>query len=166
MRLEPAVLRSRIKHSTTEPICWLVFKANFFAKKNKKNQEYLAPSECQKCWVKIRADRIKIRTDRSWPGYKLFAKTKVYKYSDILLVLIYCWLLLQLWDSVIVQCFVVRYFMSILVLQLCLVRLPGVSWLFCGSSSQWHWFVCSLWLWVFLIILTYYSCKRFVLEEL
>ena len=31
--------------------------------------------------------------------------------------MIRCWLLLPLWDSVIVLCFVVRYFMSILVLQ-------------------------------------------------
>ena len=63
-------------------------------------------------------------------------------------------------------CFVVRYFISILVLQsswwgrdswlLCLVCLPGVSWLLRGSSSQCHVFVCSLWLWYFLIILTYY----------
>ena len=65
-----------------------------------------------------------------------------------------------------VLCFVVRYFMSLLVLQsswwgreswlLYFVCLPGVSWLLCGSSSQWHGFVCSLWLWYFLIILTYY----------
>ena len=39
-----------------------------------KNQEYLAPSECQKCWVKTRAGRIKIRPDRSRSGSKLFAK--------------------------------------------------------------------------------------------
>ena len=31
-----------------------------------------------------------------------------------------------------------------------------VSWLLCGSSSRCHGFVCSLWLWYFLIILTYY----------
>ena len=49
-------------------------------KKNTKKQEYLAPSECHKCRVKIRAGRIKIRTDRSWSGSKLFAKTKMYKY--------------------------------------------------------------------------------------
>ena len=57
-------------------------------------------------------------------------------------------------------------FMSILVLQsswwgreswlLCLVCLPGVSWWFCGSSSRCHGFVIGLWLWYFLIILTYY----------
>ena len=50
-----------------------------------------------------------------------------------------CWfvfdLLLPLWVSVIVLCFVVRYVVSILVLQssrswlLCFVCLPGVSWL-------------------------------------
>ena len=84
----------------------------------------------------------------------------------VLLLLIRCWLLLPLWDSVIVLCFVARYIMSILVLQsswwgreswlLCLVCLPGVSWLLCGSSSRCHGFVCSLWLWYFLIILTYY----------
>ena len=34
-----------------------------------------------------------------------------------LLLLICCWLLLPLWESVIVLCFVVRYFVSILVLQ-------------------------------------------------
>ena len=39
-----------------------------------------------------------------------------------------------------------------------LLCLPGVSWLLCGSSSRWHGFVCSLWLWYFLIILTYYFC--------
>ena len=73
---------------------------------------------------------------------------------------------LPLWESVIVLCFVVRYFMSILVLQsswwgkeswlLCLICLPGVSWWLSGSSSRCHWVVCSLWLWYFLIILIYY----------
>ena len=55
----------------------------------------------------------------------------------VLLLLTFCLLLLPLWESVIVLCFVVRYFMYILVLQsfweggesclLCLVCLPGVS---------------------------------------
>ena len=68
-----------------------------------------------------------------------------------------CWLLLPLWDSVVVLCFIMRYFVSILALQssrwgreswlLCFVCLPGVSWLLCGSSSRHHGFVCSLWLW-------------------
>ena len=61
--------------------------------------------------------------------------------------------------------------MSILVLQsswwgresswlLCLICLPGVSWWLSvsGSSSQCHGVVCRLWLWYFLIILTYYFC--------
>ena len=39
---------------------------------------------------------------------------------------------------------------------LCLVSLLGVSWLLRGSSSRCHGFVCSLWLWYFLVILTYY----------
>ena len=62
--------------------------------------------------------------------------------------------------------FVVRYIMSILVLQsswwrreswlLCLICLPGVSWWLSGSSSRCHGVVCGLWLWYFLIILTYY----------
>ena len=73
----------------------------------------------------------------------------------VVLLLIRCWLLLPLWDSVIVLCFVVRYFVSILVLQssgwgreswlLYFVCLPSVSWLLCGSSSWCHEFVCSLW---------------------
>ena len=56
--------------------------------------------------------------------------------------------------------------MSILALQpswwgreswlLCLICLHGVSWWLSGSSSRCHGFVCSLWLWYFLIILTYY----------
>ena len=56
--------------------------------------------------------------------------------------------------------------MSILVLQsswwgreswlLCLICLPGVLWWLSGSSSRCHGVVCSLWLWYFLIILTYY----------
>ena len=80
-----------------------------------------------------------------------------------------------LWESVIVLCFVVRYFMSILVLQsswwgresllLCLICLPGTSWWWSGSSSRWHGIVCGLWLWYFLIILTYYLwgmiCRNF-----
>ena len=60
--------------------------------------------------------------------------------------------------------------MSILVLQsswwgreswlLSLICLPGVSWWFSGSSSRCHRVVCSLWLWYFLIILTYYFGKK------
>ena len=88
----------------------------------------------------------------------------------VLLLLIRSWLLLQLWysvnDSVNVLCFAVCfYFVSILDLQafrwgseswlICFVCLPGVLWLLCGSSSRYHGFVCSLWLWYFLIILTY-----------
>ena len=63
-------------------------------------------------------------------------------------------------------CIVVRCFMSILVLQsswwrreswlLCLICLPGVSWWLSGSSSQCRGVVCSLWLWYFLVILSYY----------
>ena len=91
----------------------------------------------------------------------------------ILLLLTCCLLLLPLWDSVIVLCFVVRYFMSLLVLQsswwgreswlLCFVCLPGVSWLLCSSSSPCHGFVCSLWLWYFLIILAYYYLYYFTI---
>ena len=56
----------------------------------------------------------------------------------VLLLLTFCLVLLLLWECVIVLCFVVRCFMSILVLQsswwgreswlLCLICLPGVSW--------------------------------------
>ena len=83
-------------------------------------------------------------------------------------MLAFCLLLLPLWDTVIVLCFVIRYVMSILLLQLswwgreswllCLICLPGVSWWLSGSSSQCHGVVCGLWLWYFLIILTYYFC--------
>ena len=38
------------------------------------------------------------------------------------------------------------------------VCLPGVSLILCGFSSRCHGFVCSLWLWYFLIILAYYFC--------
>ena len=78
----------------------------------------------------------------------------------------------KLWESVIVLCFVVRYFMSILVLQsswwgreswlLCLICLPGVSWWLSGSSSRCHGVFCSLWLWYFLIILIYYFLLNFI----
>ena len=70
-----------------------------------------------------------------------------------------------MWESEIALCFIVRYFMSILVLQLswwgreswllCLICLPGVSWWLSGSSSWCHGVVCGLWLWYFLIIHTY-----------
>ena len=85
---------------------------------------------------------------------------------QVLMLLTFCLLLLPLWESVIVLCFVVRFSMSILVLQsswwgreswlLCLICLPGVSWWLSGSSSRCHGVVCSLWLWYFLIILIYY----------
>ena len=68
---------------------------------------------------------------------KMHLSTPVVFKVVFLLLLIRCWLLLPLWDSVIVLCFVVRYFTYILVLQsswcgrdswlLCLVCLPGVS---------------------------------------
>ena len=79
----------------------------------------------------------------------------------ILLLLIHCWLLLPLQDSVIVLYFVTLcpfLFCGHLDGEereswlLCLVCLPGVSWLFCGYSSQCHGFVCSLWLWYSLTI--------------
>ena len=82
---------------------------------------------------------------------------------------------LAMWDSAIVLCFVVCYFVSILVLLsswwgrecwlLCFVCLPVVSWLLCGSSSRCHWFVRILVLWYFLIILTnylYVGCTFYV----
>ena len=91
--------------------------------------------------------------------------TAVRSMALVLLLLIRCWVLLPLWDSVIVLCFAVRYFVSIQVLQssrwgreswlLCFICLPGVSWLLCRSSLRCHGFVCSLWLWYFLIILTH-----------
>ena len=45
------------------------------------------------------------------------AKAAVRSKAVALLFLTFCLLLLSLWESVIVLCFVVRYFMSILVLQ-------------------------------------------------
>ena len=44
-------------------------------------------------------------------------QTAVRSKAMVLLLLTFCLLLLPLWESVIVLCFVVRYFMSILVLQ-------------------------------------------------
>ena len=67
----------------------------------------------------------------------LVAYAAVRSKAVVLLLLTFCLLLLPLWESVTVLCFVVRYYMSILVLQssywgreswlLCLIRLPGVS---------------------------------------
>ena len=45
------------------------------------------------------------------------ASAAVRSKAVVLLLLTFCLLLLPLWESVIVLCFVVRYFMSILVLQ-------------------------------------------------
>ena len=47
------------------------------------------------------------------PGGLAAVRSKVV----VLLLLTFCLLLLALWESVIVLCFVVRYFLSILVLQ-------------------------------------------------
>ena len=60
----------------------------------------------------------------------------------ILLLSVRCWLLLPLWDSVIVLCFVVRYFVSILALQTS--RWGRESWLLC--------FVLVIVVWLFLTI--------------
>ena len=84
----------------------------------------------------------------------------------LLLLLIHCWLLLPLWDSVIVLCFVCELLCVAIIsmgkreLVVCFVCLIGVSWLLCGSSSRYHGFVCSLWLWYILIIITYYFWAR------
>ena len=96
---------------------------------------------------------------------KQTVKTLIEKSAEVLL----------LWESVIVLLFVVRYFMSIQVLQsswwgrkswlLCLICLPGVSWWLSGSSSRCHGVVCGLWLWYFLIILTYCFWGKARLEQ-
>ena len=102
---------------------------------------------------------------------RLIIKVKQIK-AVVLLLLTFCLLLLPLWESVIVLCFVLRYFISILVLQsswwgreswlLFLICLLGVSWWLSGSSSRCHGVVCSLWLWYFLIILIYYFWYQYV----
>ena len=46
------------------------------------------------------------------------ANVSYFAHFTVPLLLTFCLLLLPLWESVIVLCFVVRYFMSILVLQL------------------------------------------------
>ena len=51
----------------------------------------------------------------------------------VLLLLTFCLLLLPLWEHLIVLCFVVRYFMSILVLQ--------SSWWGGGGAGCFAWFV-------------------------
>ena len=45
-----------------------------------------------------------------------------------------------------------------------LICLPGVSWWLSCSSSRCHGVVCGLWLWYFLIILTYYL-RDAIIEE-
>ena len=89
----------------------------------------------------------------------------------VLLLLTFCLLLLPLWESVIVLCFVVRYFMSILALQSIilmgkreLVALLNLSsWclvmverLFLAVPRGCQRFV----MWYFLIIFTYNFCLK------
>ena len=78
-----------------------------------------------------------------------------------------CWFVDDCYDSVIVLYFVTLcpfLFCDHLDGEeswlLCLVCLPGVSWLLCGYSSQCHGFVCSLWLWYSLTILGCHSCEQ------
>ena len=71
----------------------------------------------------------------------------------VVLLLTLCLFLLPLWESVIVLCIVVRYFMTILAWQsslwgreswlLCFICLPGVSWWLSGSSS-WSLRLCAI----------------------
>ena len=58
-----------------------------------------------KIWYQLNA----FKTPLAWAA--------VHSKAVVLLLLTFCLLLLPLWESVIVLCFVVRYFMSILVLQ-------------------------------------------------
>ena len=81
----------------------------------------------------------------------------------VVLLLLTCLFLLPFWESVNVLCFVVRYFMSLLVLldgeERELVALLSLSsWcllivVLLFLAVPW---VCSLGLWYFLIILTYF----------
>ena len=84
-----------------------------------------------------------------WSWKYIFGLFEIDDFIYVLLLLISCWLLFPLWESVIVLCFGVRSFVSILVLQssrwrreswlLCFVCLPCVSWswwLLCASSSR------------------------------
>ena len=74
-----------------------------------------------------------------------------------------------MWEFCVCLCFVMHYFVSILVLQsswresllLCYYCLTDLLLLqmFCGSSSRCHGLVCSMCLWYFLIILTYFLCE-------
>ena len=126
--------------------------------------------ECFSVMVHCNSWRVSVRTGhfctsttaesgvRIWCRWGAFrppvALAAVRSWAVALLLLICCWLLLLLWDSVVVLCFVVRCFVSLLVLRsfwwggggslLCLVCLPGVLWLLCGSSSWCSGFVCSL----------------------
>ena len=72
-----------------------------------------------------------------------------------------CWLLLPLWGSVFVPCFVVHCYVSFLVLQSS--WWGRESWLLyfvflvsCSSSSRCRGLVCSVCLWYFLIILIFF----------
>ena len=82
------------------------------------------------------------------------------KTALVLLLLTFCLLLLPLWESVIVLCFVVCYFMSILVLQNILMGKRELVALL--NLSSWclvmfeRLFLAVPGLWYFLIILTYY----------
>ena len=92
--------------------------------------------------------------------------------AAVLLLLIRCWLLLPLCDSVIVLCFVVRYFVSILVLQSS--RWGREGWLLLlNLSSRCLMIVVQVWLFlamprvclqfvivVFPDVLTYYFCGK------
>ena len=136
---------------------------------------YRCMSDCRSRGRKFDPGRVPyFRGDWSWINF--YGHSSPFRWiiqeglSVVLLLLTFCLLLLPLWESVIVLCFVVRYFMSILVLQsswwgreswlLCLICLPGVSWWLSGSSLRCHGVVCGLWLWYFLIILTYYYWRQ------
>ena len=72
----------------------------------------------------------------------------------------------QIYVKPVYVCWMHRYAQTLLQSSWCgresllffLVCLPSVSWLLCGSSSLCHGFVCSLWLWYFLIMLTISEC--------
>ena len=133
---------------------------------------YIQSREEPKSWFLMERLKLHFQSptihDLVWKTWNSYQKIGIYlgiRWFCCCWLFVYCYNILPLWESVIVLCFVVRCFVSVLVLQsswwgreswlLCLIYLPGVSWWLSSSSSRCHRVVCGLWLWFFLIILTY-----------
>ena len=145
LKLENGILKEVDSHEINVFVCWSTLLVRFFWFVYLKSIHVASVKDWNLPWSQEKIGGCYSLNKRSLSTSFLKLTPMLFEWVGLLTI---CLLLLQLWESVIVLCFVVRYFMASLVFQsscwerasmlLCLVCLPGVSWWLCGSSSRCH----------------------------